>query len=67
VCSVHECFCYNSAVPLRRSGYGIHFLKGQGQRFFAKNVLAGLHCLDRPLGVQMVGQRVIYHIDLRAG
>ena len=40
-------------------------LDGQGQRFFAVDVLAGLGCGDRHQGVPMIGHHDRHNVDAR--
>ena len=41
--------------------------RGHGQRLLAQDVLAGTGRGDRPLGVEMVGQRDVHDVDVRVG
>jgi hypothetical protein len=63
-CAVHERLDEQLAGSLGGGEHGLGLGGVAGDWFFAENILAGLHRLDRPLGVQAVGQRDINSIHI---
>ena len=61
---VHERLDEQLAGSLGGGEHGLGLGGVAGDWFFAKNILAGLHRLDRPLGVQPVGQRDVNSIHI---
>ena len=51
----------------RRVDHALGLGRGQGQRLLAQDVLAGLGGRDRPLRVEVVGQRDVDRVDLGIG
>ncbi len=54
-------------VLLADQHHAVDLFRGQGKRFLAKHVLAGLHGFDAHLGVQVVGQADVDYIHLIRG
>ena len=56
-------FEQHHALFARGRKHGVSLRPAQTQRLFAQNMLAAQHRLDRPLGVQVVGQRNVDCLD----
>src|SRR5580704_117874 len=62
--SHHESLDHPHAAPVARGNDGLCLGRVQPDRLFAQHVLAGPEGLNRPLDMQMVGQRIVDRVYL---
>ncbi len=65
VVEVHEPFHRDPPGPVGGGDDGVDVVDGQRERFLAQDVLARLECADRPLGMEVVGQRDVDDVHVR--
>ena len=63
--AIHEGFAEEGASLARSVDHRVGLEGGEAHRLFAKNVLAGFRCLDRPFGMARMRRGDVDRIDLR--